>query len=42
MYDPECNEWFFTDVEGRQLRRQAADEISPDRVMDLNVTHRPK
>lgn len=42
MYDPERNEWFFTDREGRQLRRQPADELSQERVMDLNVTHRPK
>ena len=40
MYDPELNEWFFTDLEGRQLRRQPAEELSQERVMDLDVTHR--
>jgi hypothetical protein len=40
MYDPERNEWFFSDAEGRQLRRQPADELSRERVMDLRVTHR--
>jgi hypothetical protein len=42
MYDSERNEWFFTDLEGRQLRRQPADELSRERVMGLNVTHRAK
>lgn len=40
MYDPDRNEWFFSDLEGRQLRRQPADELSQERVMNLNVTHR--
>lgn len=40
MYDPAAGEWFFTDREGRQLRRQPADELSQERVMDLEVTHR--
>jgi transposase InsO family protein len=40
MYDPGRNEWFFTDLEGRQLRRQPADELSRERVMGLEVTHR--
>ena len=40
MYDPVSNEWFFTDLEGRQLRRQPAEELSRERVMDLEVTHR--
>lgn len=40
MYDPGRNEWFFTDLEGRQLRRHPAEELSQERVMKLNVTHR--
>jgi hypothetical protein len=40
MYDPELNEWIFADHEGRQLRRQPAEELSPERVMNLEVTHR--
>ena len=40
MYDPNRNEWLFADQEGRQLRSQPAEELSPQRVMDLDVTHR--
>jgi transposase InsO family protein len=40
MYDPELNEWFFTDREGRQLRRQPAAQLSQENVMELEVTHR--
>jgi hypothetical protein len=40
MYDPHLNEWVFADREGRQLRRQPADELSQERVMNLDVTHR--
>jgi hypothetical protein len=40
MYDPDLGEWIFADREGRQLRRQAANELSQERVMNLDVTHR--
>ena len=40
MYDPSRNEWLFADRDGRQLRSQPAEELSPQRVLDLNVTHR--
>jgi len=40
MYDPNRTEWLFADREGRQLRSQPADQLSPQRVMDLDVTHR--
>jgi hypothetical protein len=40
MYDPILNEWVFADREGRQLRRQPAEELSRERVMNLIVTHR--
>ena len=40
MYDPERNEWSFADREGRQLHRQPAEELSRERVMALDVTHR--
>jgi transposase InsO family protein len=39
MYDPDLNEWFFTDLEGRQLRRQPAAYLSRENVMKLQVTH---
>lgn len=41
MYDPDPNEWVISDRDGRQLRRKAADQLSPERVMDLNIRHRP-
>lgn len=40
MYDPNLNEWVFADREGRQLRRQLADELSRERVINLDVAHR--
>jgi hypothetical protein len=40
MYDPNRNEWLFADRDGRQLRSQPADQLSRQRVMDLDVTHR--
>jgi hypothetical protein len=40
MYDPNRNEWLFADRTGRQLRSQPAEELSPQRVMELDVTHR--
>jgi hypothetical protein len=40
MYDPDSNEWVFADRDGRQLTRRPADQLSPDRVISLNVSHR--
>src|SRR6516225_5180357 len=40
MYDPDSNEWMFADRDGRQLTRRPADQLSPDRVISLNVSHR--
>jgi hypothetical protein len=40
MYDPNRNEWVFADRDGQQLRSLAADSLSPQRIMDLKVTHR--
>jgi hypothetical protein len=40
MYDPCLNELVFSDREGRQLRRLPADQLSRERVMELNVKHR--
>jgi hypothetical protein len=40
MFDPELNEGVFADTEGRPLRRRPADQISPERVLSLDVTHR--
>jgi hypothetical protein len=37
MYDPDLNEWMISDREGRQLRRRPADQLSRERVMDLNI-----
>ena len=40
MYDPQLNEWFFTDRDGRQLRRQPAAQLSRERVLRLEVADR--
>ena len=40
MYDPDSNEWVFADREGRLLNRRPADQLSPERVMSLNVSQR--
>lgn len=39
-FDPESNEWVFSDASGRELRHKRADEISPERVMALDVADR--
>lgn len=39
-FDPDTNEWVFSDPSGRELRHKAAEEISPERVLALNVIHR--
>jgi hypothetical protein len=41
-FDPETNEWVFSDAQGRELRHKPAVEISPERVMALDVTDRRK
>jgi hypothetical protein len=37
MFDPECQEWLITDVEGKELRRRHAPEITRERIMSLQV-----
>ena len=39
-FDPETNEWVFSDPSGRELRHEAAEEISPERALALNVIDR--
>jgi hypothetical protein len=39
-FDPDTNEWVFSDASGRELRHKPAREISPERVMALDVTNR--
>jgi hypothetical protein len=39
-FDPETNEWVFSDASGRELRHKTAKEMSPERVMALDVTDR--
>jgi hypothetical protein len=38
MFDPLAREWVVADDQGRQLSRQAAPEISRERIMGLAVT----
>lgn len=40
MFDPDSNEWIFADAQGRQVRQKPATEITPERVMALDVTNR--
>jgi hypothetical protein len=39
-FDPERGEWMFQDERGREIRRQAASELSAERIMALDVSHR--
>jgi hypothetical protein len=39
-FDPDTNEWVFSDASGRELRHKPAREISPERVMARDVTVR--
>jgi hypothetical protein len=39
-FDPERGEWTFQDAEGHEIRRQAAAELSAERIQALEVTHR--
>ena len=41
-FDPEDYEWIFSDEASHQLRRQAAPEISRERIVGLTVTNRRK
>jgi hypothetical protein len=40
VLDPGDREWIFTTPEGMQVRRKAADEITPERIAKLQVSHR--
>jgi hypothetical protein len=39
-FDPDTNEWVFSDASGRELRHKPAREITPERIMALDVTVR--
>jgi hypothetical protein len=41
MVDPERGEWVFADLDGRQLRAEPAEELTPERVRSLTVAKRP-
>lgn len=38
--DPIDREWVFSSLQGEQLRRKAAEEITCDRILNLQVTNR--
>jgi hypothetical protein len=40
MFDPVAGEWVVSDDEGRQLSRQAAAEITRERILSLTVSRR--
>ncbi len=37
MFDPQLNEWWISDRAGRQLRRLPANQLTPERVINLNI-----
>jgi hypothetical protein len=37
LFDPQAGEWLFADTEGRELRRRPAPEITPERIIALQV-----
>jgi hypothetical protein len=39
-FDPETNDWVIADARGHYLSRKPADELSPERVLGLDVTRR--
>jgi hypothetical protein len=39
-FDADQGAWTFQDEQGHEIRRQAAEELSPERVRALEVTHR--
>ena len=39
-FDPDTTEWVFSDASGSELRHKPAREITPERVMALDVTVR--
>lgn len=39
-FDPDTNEWVFSDASGRELRHKPAREITPERVMAMDITNR--
>jgi hypothetical protein len=39
-FDPEQGEWMFQDEKGHEIRRQTASELSAERILALDVTHR--
>jgi hypothetical protein len=41
-FDPQTNEWGFADAQGRELRHKQAQQITPERVMALDITDRRK
>ena len=41
-FDPQTNEWVFADAQGRELRHKQAQQITPERVMALDITDRRK
>jgi hypothetical protein len=40
LFDPQARSWLFTDEQGRQLRERPAEEITRQRVLRLDVSHR--
>ncbi len=41
-FDPETREWVFSDASGRELRHKPAREVTPERIVAMDVTGRRK
>jgi hypothetical protein len=39
-FDPSTREWVVSDHQGQELKRLAADELSRERILTLNVGHK--
>jgi hypothetical protein len=40
ILDPVRREWVFVDLQSRQVRSMPAEELTRERIVGLNVTHR--
>lgn len=38
MFDPDSREWLFADINGRELKRRPAREITTERIVSLQVS----
>jgi hypothetical protein len=39
-FDPQSHVWVYSDEHGRQLRARPAEEITPERICNMDISHR--